>query len=102
MAEQIRKAEEFADLLELRLDCLSLSEQLPDSLQFKSAKPLLFTYRPANQGGHADDDPAKRIFFWRSLAGNANQEKAWVDLELSLIHISEPTRLLSISYAVFC
>ena len=23
-------------------------------------------------------------------------------LELSLIHISEPTRLLSISYAVFC
>ena len=24
------------------------------------------------------------------------------DLELSLIHISEPTRLLSISYAVFC
>src|SRR5678816_4640158 len=26
----------------------------------------------------------------------------WSDLELSLIHISEPTRLLSISYAVFC
>ena len=25
-----------------------------------------------------------------------------VDLHLSLIHISEPTRLLSISYAVFC
>src|SRR5678816_2060583 len=25
-----------------------------------------------------------------------------VDLKLSLIHISEPTRLLSISYAVFC
>ena len=24
------------------------------------------------------------------------------DLDLSLIHISEPTRLLSISYAVFC
>ena len=24
------------------------------------------------------------------------------DLYLSLIHISEPTRLLSISYAVFC
>eukprot|EP00658_Telonema_sp_P-2_P055437 TRINITY_DN4406_c0_g1_i6.p2 TRINITY_DN4406_c0_g1~~TRINITY_DN4406_c0_g1_i6.p2 ORF type:complete len:155 (-),score=49.33 TRINITY_DN4406_c0_g1_i6:10-474(-) len=25
-----------------------------------------------------------------------------VDMDLSLIHISEPTRLLSISYAVFC
>src|SRR5678816_263749 len=28
---------------------------------------------------------------------------AWIsELRLSLIHISEPTRLLSISYAVFC
>src|SRR5678816_4433954 len=26
----------------------------------------------------------------------------WNELYLSLIHISEPTRLLSISYAVFC
>src|SRR5660398_296213 len=31
------------------------------------------------------------------------EEKAWtVDLYLSLIHISEPTRLRRISYAVFC
>ena len=32
------------------------------------------------------------------------QTDSWVDDEyyLSLIHISEPTRLLSISYAVFC
>eukprot|EP00658_Telonema_sp_P-2_P027566 TRINITY_DN21267_c0_g1_i2.p1 TRINITY_DN21267_c0_g1~~TRINITY_DN21267_c0_g1_i2.p1 ORF type:complete len:124 (+),score=28.03 TRINITY_DN21267_c0_g1_i2:472-843(+) len=30
-------------------------------------------------------------------------EAPWpVDVHLSLIHISEPTRLLSISYAVFC
>src|SRR5678815_4105350 len=28
--------------------------------------------------------------------------EVWTDLRLSLIHISEPTRLLSISYAVFC
>ena len=26
----------------------------------------------------------------------------WIARSLSLIHISEPTRLLSISYAVFC
>eukprot|EP00658_Telonema_sp_P-2_P037574 TRINITY_DN27019_c0_g1_i1.p1 TRINITY_DN27019_c0_g1~~TRINITY_DN27019_c0_g1_i1.p1 ORF type:complete len:116 (-),score=15.39 TRINITY_DN27019_c0_g1_i1:104-451(-) len=29
-------------------------------------------------------------------------EQGTVDVFLSLIHISEPTRLLSISYAVFC
>ena len=28
--------------------------------------------------------------------------KNYFELNLSLIHISEPTRLLSISYAVFC
>ena len=30
------------------------------------------------------------------------QQEKYVALDLSLIHISEPTRLLSISYAVFC
>eukprot|EP00658_Telonema_sp_P-2_P067687 TRINITY_DN56618_c0_g1_i1.p1 TRINITY_DN56618_c0_g1~~TRINITY_DN56618_c0_g1_i1.p1 ORF type:complete len:100 (-),score=19.45 TRINITY_DN56618_c0_g1_i1:45-344(-) len=32
----------------------------------------------------------------------ARFELRWRVLHLSLIHISEPTRLLSISYAVFC
>ena len=30
-----------------------------------------------------------------------NNERGWF-LALSLLHLSEPTRLLSISYAVFC
>ncbi|GAB5827289.1 hypothetical protein JMUB7528_28340 [Staphylococcus aureus] len=29
-------------------------------------------------------------------------KKSYTDLELSLIHISEPTRHAQISYAVFC
>eukprot|EP00658_Telonema_sp_P-2_P011669 TRINITY_DN14461_c0_g1_i1.p1 TRINITY_DN14461_c0_g1~~TRINITY_DN14461_c0_g1_i1.p1 ORF type:complete len:260 (+),score=66.54 TRINITY_DN14461_c0_g1_i1:138-917(+) len=37
---------------------------------------------------------------WLDGCRQHNQERA--GLELSLIHISEPTRLLSISYAVFC
>ena len=32
----------------------------------------------------------------------ARYQQREADLALSLIHISEPTRLLSISYAVFC
>src|SRR5678815_1296641 len=31
-----------------------------------------------------------------------SDEHGWIVVLLSLIHISEPTRLLSISYAVFC
>src|SRR5678815_1164736 len=54
-------------------------------------------------------EPARRVLsfdreaigagqWWRLLSAHF----VHIDLELSLIHISEPTRLLSISYAVFC
>src|SRR5678815_5915273 len=36
------------------------------------------------------------------LPVNADFVERVIEKELSLIHISEPTRLLSISYAVFC
>src|SRR5678815_2764197 len=38
----------------------------------------------------------------RTLKGGSDEEILEWCFELSLIHISEPTRLLSISYAVFC
>src|SRR5678816_339108 len=46
-------------------------------------------------------------FAWRFVRclprfGGGNFTPARRALDLSLIHISEPTRLLSISYAVFC
>ena len=37
-----------------------------------------------------------------ATASNPSFSVSRVDIDLSLIHISEPTRLLSISYAVFC
>src|SRR5678816_1286637 len=39
---------------------------------------------------------------WEPQVEGALPDKMPYILELSLIHISEPTRLLSISYAVFC
>eukprot|EP00658_Telonema_sp_P-2_P069414 TRINITY_DN58644_c0_g1_i1.p1 TRINITY_DN58644_c0_g1~~TRINITY_DN58644_c0_g1_i1.p1 ORF type:complete len:108 (+),score=16.63 TRINITY_DN58644_c0_g1_i1:151-474(+) len=36
------------------------------------------------------------------LSTSSHTQDAAGDIDLSLIHISEPTRLLSISYAVFC
>src|SRR5678815_2206574 len=38
----------------------------------------------------------------KALIAAAEDKYGPVDVFLSLIHISEPTRLLSISYAVFC
>src|SRR5678816_4679543 len=44
----------------------------------------------------------RREMEWTRYMKTATHLPDWVDLGLSLIHISEPTRLLSISYAVFC
>ena len=48
-----------------------------------------------------DSEP---LMTFKSHVDGKNADVAiYVDrIELSLIHISEPTRLLSISYAVFC
>ena len=47
----------------------------------------------------AHENPAERILTAATTAEALGYGTLWV---LSLIHISEPTRLLSISYAVFC
>src|SRR5678815_4014141 len=49
-------------------------------------------------GGELSGTSAARRFQWESAATGTHYQAR----ELSLIHISEPTRLLSISYAVFC
>src|SRR5678816_4728263 len=52
-----------------------------------------------DDGGPLEDHP-----LGQALAGVGRRidEAAAAEVDLSLIHISEPTRLLSISYAVFC
>eukprot|EP00658_Telonema_sp_P-2_P041826 TRINITY_DN29953_c0_g1_i1.p1 TRINITY_DN29953_c0_g1~~TRINITY_DN29953_c0_g1_i1.p1 ORF type:complete len:192 (-),score=16.98 TRINITY_DN29953_c0_g1_i1:26-601(-) len=50
---------------------------------------------PPSNGELHRDDQLRMIIPWRGVMMASS-------LDLSLIHISEPTRLLSISYAVFC
>src|SRR5678815_5888724 len=62
---------------------------------WRSARPLL------RRGGEYIGKKAIRtgLHTIQDIAAGNNPRAA---LKLSLIHISEPTRLLSISYAVFC
>ena len=86
LIEQIGRAEEFADVIEVRFDCLD-SGQLSIALEILDAnKPLLLTFRPRNQGGNADSDLTGRIPFWMMFAtrGSLNDEKTWLDNELDL------------------
>eukprot|EP00658_Telonema_sp_P-2_P029117 TRINITY_DN2219_c0_g1_i3.p1 TRINITY_DN2219_c0_g1~~TRINITY_DN2219_c0_g1_i3.p1 ORF type:complete len:103 (-),score=37.13 TRINITY_DN2219_c0_g1_i3:7-315(-) len=54
-----------------------------------------------HQGGQAQDEDKTLVRLQLALK-EAIAEQVQMAEELSLIHISEPTRLLSISYAVFC
>src|SRR5678816_2323731 len=59
-----------------------------------------------NESDRKPDDEHDRVRHHRSLQGGtlriAFELVQGITGDLSLIHISEPTRLLSISYAVFC
>ncbi|MBK9527464.1 MAG: shikimate dehydrogenase [Acidobacteria bacterium] len=71
--ENIKRAEEFADVVEVRFDCLRGEEltkfqfQIAD-LKFK--KPLLVTFRSPEQGGQGSATLTERREFW-SMIGNS-------------------------------
>ena len=80
MIEKIRSAEEFADVVEVRLDSLD-REQVDifrsqiSGLNFE--KPILATYRSPEQGGDGSATSRERIDLW-----NTEADKFWaIDLE---------------------
>jgi 3-dehydroquinate dehydratase/shikimate dehydrogenase len=86
----LNEAEEVADAIELRLDYLSAEdlERVLAELIARPArltKPLIFTYRPREQGGERDLSLADRQSFWRSLPPPLTAALAYADLELDLV-----------------
>ena len=64
---------------------------------FEASIRSAYTRRFREKGAQAEG------VFWASrLSQQARFEQVLQDMKLSLIHISEPTRHLRISYAVFC
>ncbi len=68
ICKQIRRAEEFADVIEVRFDSLAPSEirkaveNLPDSRAV-----YLFTFRPKEFGGCRDISLRERLQFWQTI-----------------------------------
>lgn len=96
MIANIRRAEEFANVVEVRFDCLNREDisnfkfQISD-LRFE--KPLLATYRSADQGGKGDASLSEREQFWASIGSDC-----WaVDLEEDVYgsHPNSAVRLIS-------
>ncbi len=84
----VARAAEVADIIELRLDCLEdakLDETAPDlrSLLASCSRPVILTFRPAEQGGQRALDDADRGAFL-SLS-RSDLETDFIDIELDLL-----------------
>src|SRR5262245_61986777 len=86
----IREAERIADAIELRLDYLP-AESLPQliiglsSCIARIGKPLIFTFRPREQGGKRDLSLQDRHDFWRGLPPEIVNSIAYADFEFDLV-----------------
>src|SRR5262245_46010882 len=86
----IHEAEKIADAIELRFDYLP-AEALPQLIVELSSrisrvsKPLIFTFRPREQGGKRDLSLQDRRDFWRGLAPEIINSMAYADFEFDLV-----------------
>lgn len=87
----INRSAEIVDVIEIRMDCLlpaevDKAERILARLCAKSSRPLIITFRPAEQGGKRELDDSVRVNFWRrqeKLLEHANLY--YGDIELAVI-----------------
>ena len=83
----MERARRAADMIELRLDCLTADErniardQMPEWLHQFGA-PVVLTLRAPEQGGRSEVDDEARARFWMSL--HKTPSDCFIDLELNL------------------
>jgi 3-dehydroquinate dehydratase/shikimate dehydrogenase len=85
----LARAAEFADVIEIRFDCLEepeLEAALRALAENAAPRPLLYTFRPAREGGRRELGERRRLDFWTRVAELSNDSRlpALADLELDL------------------
>ena len=88
MLEQIKHAEDLADVIEIRFDCLAEVEiekfyTILDRDWKISDIPLISTFRPKEQGGKRELTWKERQDFW-----NSGNEIGWIDCEEDFVEDS--------------
>ena len=81
------RAAEWADVIELRLDCLEHTPTDLSPLLQHISTPVILTFRPSEQGGYRELTVAERKRFWNSAPRG---EKIWWDVEGDLVHELSP------------
>jgi 3-dehydroquinate dehydratase/shikimate dehydrogenase len=81
LIENIKRAEESADVIEARFDCLDAEEMQKGLTNLPGTdKILLGTFRPREQGGMREISKEERQIFWQKT-GSIN----WADIEPDLV-----------------
>lgn len=63
LEEAYARARQYADIVELRLDCL---DSVAEFKKLPLPGPMILTFRPSEQGGYRELTRAQREAFWRS------------------------------------
>jgi 3-dehydroquinate dehydratase / shikimate dehydrogenase len=98
LIEQIKPAEELADVIEIRFDCLQPQQINKIFSLLVSTKPLLLTYRPQEQGGKIEMNLDQRRAFWNAfiINGLTNTNRFWFDLEFDLLNLQKVSNPITI------
>jgi 3-dehydroquinate dehydratase/shikimate dehydrogenase len=79
LVEQIKKAEKFGDVIEVRFDCLDEEGVEKILTKFPAVtRPILATFRPQEHGGSREISLEEREGFWRNFP-----MFSWADMEPS-------------------
>ena len=79
--EKIVRAEELADVIEVRFDYVESDERLEIARRISATgKNFILTFRPAEQGGFRELDVPVRKEFWHSVPSSK-----WADVEPDLV-----------------
>ena len=82
------RAIEWADVVELRLDCLDAEPADLAQVLNNIPRPVILTLRPSEQGGHRNLTREAREAFWKMQATPG--EAVWWDVEGDLAHDLSP------------
>ena len=82
------RAIEWADVIELRLDCLDGAPEGVSRIVSSLPGPVILTFRPSEQGGYRKLTREAREAFWRNQA--TRREAVWWDLEAEVAQDVSP------------
>jgi 3-dehydroquinate dehydratase/shikimate dehydrogenase len=98
LIDKIKRAEDSADIIEVRLDCIQWEQIHKTFALLGSRKTLLLTYRPHDQGGKIIAKPSERETFWKAfvIGQNIDAAKCWFDFEYDLPRLPKASNPVTI------